>query len=62
MFLYFHNVHSGINPPEKKPLFFAKLSLNLQTVQAPLFIVFLKPPPPVKKITFFSEPPYIILP
>ena len=37
MFLYFHNVHLGINPPEKKPLFFAKLSLNLQTVQAPLF-------------------------
>ena len=48
-------------PQKHYPLFLAKPPLNLQTVQAPLFrqaplyVGFLWPPPPLK-IGFFSEP------
>ena len=54
--LYRHSVHAlGY---QSSPLFFAKLSLNMDTVQAPLFwqfplyIILLEPPPP---------PPFFIL-
>ena len=60
-----HSRHWGINPPPLKnttPSFLPSPPVNQQTVQAPLFrqfplyIGFLRPPPPPLKVGSFSEP------